>query len=556
VRRIDASVTPGESGLRAKMLKSQRQAANPVTAKERSNVFVRESTGLVKNVSMLDAIALNISNMSAGAALATIAYTMASIGDKINGVNLVDASLIAFVLSLPQIVVYTMMTRRLSRTGGDYIWVSRIYGGLFGSALGFMGYTVETLAYLALIALSAVFAIGSVGLFFYPASKTALGLALPGNLTGSTPYLQAVIGIVVFAILIAINIFRPRYGYRLVSVLAVVGVAALIVGILVLVGAGRSGVTSYMSSLGNSNLTYSAISSSYTGSSFNLADCIFILPFFAIFVYPWINAGPAVASEIKGARSIKWNVPIASFIVMVLVTTAFGAMYLAGGYSFITAALSNPTLVYDYSFNFWTLAMGAANNTAIAWFLGIGWIVWTMAILAYGIIVDSRYFFAQAFDRFLPERVAHISPKYGSPTVALTLQLIVTAILVAIGSVFYGGFQSLYAAVVASMIYFIFVGIAAVIYAVRNEKGSSKGILGICGALMAVVFLYITYQFFANPSIWGTAATAFGIPGYDFAYIYVVGSFLLGVALYLWSKSSHKKKGIDIDLAYKEIPPD
>ncbi len=267
---------------------------------------------------------------------------------------------------------------------------------------------------------------------------------------------------------------------------------------------------------------------------------------------------PARPSPLKSRdpRSIKWNVPIASFLVMVLVTSAFAAMYYAGGYQFVTAALSNPTLVFDYSFNFWTLAMGAVNNTAIAWFLGIGWIVWTMAVLAYGIIVDSRYFFAQAFDRFLPEKVAHISPKYGSPTVALTLQLIVTGALVAIGAVFYGGFQSLYAAVVASMIYFIFVGIAAVIYAMKNEKGSSQGILGLCGILMAGVFAYISYQFFTHPTIWGTGATALGIPGYDFAYIYVAGSFLLGLVLYLWSKNSHKSKGIDIDLAYKEIPPD
>ncbi|MDA4112607.1 MAG: hypothetical protein OK474_00985 [Thaumarchaeota archaeon] len=42
-------------------------------------VFVRQSTGLVKNVSLLDALTLNMGNMSAGAALATIGFTMASL---------------------------------------------------------------------------------------------------------------------------------------------------------------------------------------------------------------------------------------------------------------------------------------------------------------------------------------------------------------------------------------------------------------------------------------------------------------------------------------------
>ena len=41
-------------------------------------------------------------NMSAGAALATIGFTMASL-TSVAGVNLVYASIIAFLLSVPQI---------------------------------------------------------------------------------------------------------------------------------------------------------------------------------------------------------------------------------------------------------------------------------------------------------------------------------------------------------------------------------------------------------------------------------------------------------------------
>jgi len=38
-------------------------------------VFARQATGLVKNASFLDAISLNIGDMSAGAALAAIGFT-------------------------------------------------------------------------------------------------------------------------------------------------------------------------------------------------------------------------------------------------------------------------------------------------------------------------------------------------------------------------------------------------------------------------------------------------------------------------------------------------
>jgi amino acid transporter len=82
-------------------------------------MFVREATGLVKHVSFLDSVGLNISNMSAGAALGTIGFTMIAV--DVSGVNLCYGALIAFVLSIPEIVVYAMMSRRMPRTGGDYL---------------------------------------------------------------------------------------------------------------------------------------------------------------------------------------------------------------------------------------------------------------------------------------------------------------------------------------------------------------------------------------------------------------------------------------------------
>jgi hypothetical protein len=106
------------------------------------------------------------------------------------------------------------------------------------------------------------------------------------------------------------------------------------------------------------------------------------------------------------------------------------------------------------------------------------------------------------------------------------------------------------------MIYFVFIGITAIIHASKNEKGRIKGILTVCGALMSVVFAYITYQFLASPSVWGTATVINGIPGYDYAYAYVAGSFIVGVILYFGCKWYYGKRGVDVTLAYKEIPPE
>ena len=272
-----------------------------------------------------------------------------------------------------------------------------------------------------------------------------------------------------------------------------------------------------------------------------------MLPFFAIFVYPWLNAAPAVASEVKGKNALKWNVPIASVAVFLLVTTAFAVMYFVGGFEFINAGLANPALVDEYSFNFWTLAMGVSGNWIVSLFIGIGWILWNIAILAYGIIVISRYMFAQAFDRFLPARLAYVSPRWGSPVIAHLIDLVVTIFLIGGAAFLYGPLSALFGAVVASMIYFIVIGFSAVFFAMKNEKGTAKVTLVSAGVLMAVVFAYITYLFLASPNVWG---------GNAFAYGYVAVSFILGVVIYIASRTYHLKRGIDIALAYKEIPPE
>ena len=325
--------------------------------------FVRKASGLRRDVSFLDVVSLNCSNMSGGAALGIIGFTTVLLSST-SGVNLVYGSILAWILSIPEIIVYTMMTTRISRTGGDYVWVSRVYGGFFGGALSFMGYTLETMAYLALIALAAVVAIGSVGVSL--GYENMLSLALPGNIPGANLAGQFVIAAIVFAVLIAVNVLKPKLGYKIVAVAVIIAIVATFVGIFSLLAAGTTGVQNYMSFLNSigSNTTYTSVASSYSGPTFDFGATIFMLPFFAIFVYPWLNAGPAVASEIKGKGALRYNVFISSVVTLIVVTTAFASMYYAGGFNFINGALGNSNLVYNWSFNFWTLAMGVSSTPA------------------------------------------------------------------------------------------------------------------------------------------------------------------------------------------------
>jgi len=491
----------------------------------------------------LDAIAINVSYMSVGAALALVGFTMLAL-PTVSGVNLVYGSAIAALLAVPQMIVYTMMSRRISRTGGDYVWLSRSLGGFVGSTITFMGITVETMPYLALIALSAVFAIGTVGLSL--GFSGMLGLALPGNVAGANPSSQFMLATVMIVVLITVNIIKPRLGFKLISVFWIIGLVAITLAVVTLLSAGRTGVENYVNHLNIPNTTYNSLVDSYSGPSFDLNGTLLMMPYFALFTYPWFNAAPSVGSELKGHAS-RWNIPISLLIAFLAVTIPFASMYYAGGFEFTTAALSNPNLVIDHSFNFWSLAMGLSPNPTLSFIIGLGWIGLTVAILAFGVITISRYMLAQAFDRFLPEALAYVSPKYSSPVIAHLFDLAVTIIVLGLAAFLYGTISSLYGAVMASMIYFAFVGLGAVVYAIRRETGRSRVMLSAAGCMQVAVFGYLTYEFLAYPNIWGGNALAYG---------YIVVSFILGSIIYMISKRKSLRAGLRMDLAFKEIPPE
>ena len=542
-----------------------------------AGVFARDATGLVKNVSFIDSIALNLSNMSIGALLGLIGLSgllpMWFVGQDLTGVNLVYLAIIAFLVAVPQIVIYTVLTRRYPRAGGDYVFVSRNLGGFVGSVASFVGYTTETTAYLALIALSTVFAIGGVGLFFSSSSSFYTGLATPQGAypnAPASPSWQFAIGILIFAILIGINIVKPKAGYRLVSLLTIVGIIALLTAIGTYLAAGSTGVQNYINGVtGNGLFTNSSapsstfanvVAGSHTGgpggsTGFAWGPTIFLLPLIAAFVFPWLNAAPAVAGEIKGKSAVRWNVPISAGLAFIFLISSIGVMYWAGGQAFINGAFSTPAYVYGMpvGFNFWTLAMGLSGNSVVAAFIGLGWIFANLGILAYGIIVISRYLLAQSFDRFLPSTISDVNPRFGSPAKAFIISLVVTVFLVGYAAYNYttsslgAGTNPLFGAVLASMVYFMIVGAAAIVHAIKKESGITKPILALAGIGNILVFGFISYQFLSYQSMWS-------INGFTFGWL--IGCLLLGVVLFTGSYYYHKRRGVDIGLAYKEIPPE
>jgi len=514
---------------------------------DKRNVFVRESTGLVKNVSFLDALSLNLGSMEVGLALASIGYTMVLM-PSIAGINMIYASLIAAALVVPQVVVYHTFLSRIQRTGGDYVWASRAIGSV-GGVLSFGGVMMIQIAYSALTVLALVFAVGSVGVAL--GYTNFLPLALPGNI-GGNPALQFLIGGIIFVLLMLVNVFNPKAGFRFLSAAIVLGLIILALASGVLLASGHQGVVNYINSLNavgpnNSKITYSSLASSYSGPLFSLSGTLMFALFYIFYSYPWFaTAAPVAGSEFKGYSPSKYSIPLSFLMTFLFTTIPIAIMYYVGGFKFITMAFSNPTLVYNYSLNFWTLAMGVSNNSVLATIIGAGWILWDLALLAYLIISFSRYILAASFDRLLPARLSAVN-RYGSPWAALVLDLIISLTVAGLAAFFYGPFSSLYGIGDNNWIWFITVGIAATIFAAKRLSGNIKYVMGIAGILMTLVYIYVLYIFIEYPSTWG---------GNYLGYGYDISVFLAGGIIYLGMRQYYKRRNLDISFAFKEIPPE
>ena len=98
--------------------------ASATGASATSQLFVRRSTGLVREASAIDATIFNaVFSAPVGA---TLAWGVFFALTAFPGSDLVAATLWSFVLNVPILIMMALLASSMPKTGGDYVWVSRI----------------------------------------------------------------------------------------------------------------------------------------------------------------------------------------------------------------------------------------------------------------------------------------------------------------------------------------------------------------------------------------------------------------------------------------------
>jgi basic amino acid/polyamine antiporter, APA family len=533
-------------------------------------IFVRRSTGLVREASALDATIFNaVFSAPVGATLAIgVLWTLSAFP----GADPVWATIFAVVLNVPVLIMMALLASSMPRTGGDYVWVSRILSPPLAMISNFAAALSAMIGATFWARFFPVFALGPVlvglGVFFNNQTMIEWGTKFQ---TDNLWIFLGAFGMIVVITLILISGIKTTFRWQntfwvIASLGTFVAFIALLVGSSadfasnfnsvngqfgggtvddVIAGAGTSGVKP---ELGNFDATLPAI--------------------FAIMVFMmWNWWSVYLSGELKSAADRRRQL-----------TVMFGGLIWDGVFIVLGLILFFKVIPYDLA-----AALNTSGNTAYAipsgpWYQFLASLVQNTGILAVIILgsflfwslpamvgntfMPIRSVFAWAFDRLLPERFAEVNERTHSPVPAILLVMALVTAMLAWSVLSTDFFTWLALGVEAGVVCVVIVGIAAILFPSRrpdlyqaspaNVRWGGIPVLYIVGPLSILVMLFLTWLTVTYPglALAGNPDNLWQIPAFMGMIV------VIGLVLYFVAKAVRRGQGVDVDLVYRELPPE
>lgn len=524
------------------------------------SVFAREATGLVRALSAKDIFIWTIVFFPFFSSWVGNFWYTPSLVDNVNYYIALSLWLVLFCLIPP--FVWWMMTSVMPRSGGDYVFTSRSLHPSLGFAAS-LGVTFSV----------GLTAIGSAPLFAFALASTQLSTAgqVTGNsaasnlgnflnpfVTGSPENVVWVLGVVVLAVGALFAIVGTRFFNKVMWIIFAVGLLGLVIELPILLTTTKSAFDAAFATY-NTGGVQTVISTAeaapyYYVPGTTLAASVAAVPLL------FINFGPYylmynVAGEVKTARK--------SFLY-----GAWGAILLSAAMAFLLTFLLDRAIGLTFIEEY-TVASGyyapvvsallayVVPNLTVNVLLAIVLLVSNIGFGFLGFMFLSRPMLAWSFDRVLPSKLSLVSSRFASPVVAI----IATLVLAASGWTLelYG---SSYAGVILDSLLIKFVGwaivsIAAIVLPFRQKKlfeesGVNYKVGGLPVLSIAGLASFLVFAYFVVNSI---TTTVFYTPTTDQGAFLV---FLFGgaIAYYFLAAAYRKSRGIDLSVAFKELPPE
>jgi len=536
-------------------------------------VFLRRASGLVRDLSALDAFVANTT--ISGPIGLNICYAVFWALYALPGGDLITATAIATVLCITYVAVYALFSSVYPRSGGDYIFLSRS----LHPALGFM-VSLDFLFFEAIYFGLILFWFGQICVY---APLAVLGFAFNNQaLVGAASWTASTNGIVILGTLLIIVLglittVGTKFLFRLNDIFFVIGLVGVAIGVGGLALSSNADFIVHFNSVMNQ---YTGSSNSYqwfidtaksTGLSFpSIHDPSSTLGMIAIGISSvgWGFFSSFWAGEVKKADNAKrqlWIMigpTILNGILMIaglfVLFRVIGEEFLASVYWIWSTSPGKYPLPIPPFPNF--LMSILYGNPAIQFIVAVSFIFWPFVIMIPAMMLSTRYIFSWSFDRLTPAFFGKVSSKYHTPIYA-TLATCILFWLVLLAVAYR---PDLAFPIMSASTMYIFVGnvaltcITAIVFPwrrkeayeaspIRNMRVGGLPLISVAGVLAVIVCIFASYLYLSYPSL--------GLGPWQTAILMYIVAGVIALALYFVATQYRKRKGIPVELAFKEIPP-
>jgi amino acid transporter len=572
-------------------------------------LFTRQSSGLVRDVSVMNALFFNTAAfIGGGLGWYPVFYALAfvPIGTMAGFTTYGWAAIIVGAFCILLALIFASLTSIMPRSGGDYVFTSRIVPRV-GPFLGWLESWTLAFASLAIIAFEVpifvrnlqitgrIIGIGTGSQFFNDAN--AWFAEQPGYVTGLPGFIAALLVLAG----IALVVLQPtRRFHRIITWLAILGLIGgllmFVLGLLVITpDKFAANLPQYTGGVTVEQLEAAAAETFLTDQGLNLDPAVFSFVAGIVFLnYIGFQYSAYISGEIRG--NVRRGILIA-----VLGALAIGVFMNSVYTDFISNRLGvNGQIAWGASY--WggfadpPLPLGQPNSmplTAAIAEPGL-WPIWSLisvAVMLFPfllcpvyIIFLSRVQLAWSLDRQVPEWFGEVSERLRAPANAIVAALIVAGVLAALQNfpilkaIGLGALapsadplldgklnlvSTLWFSILAAGLTWIMPGVnALLIRFTRPDLAADAPYAGALPVLGVVwlVFTVILYWFaginpivttITSPSEEGTL-NYLNRTGITFTLIV----FVAGIVVYAIAAWWNRSRGVDRSLMYKQLPPD
>ena len=513
-----------------------------------SKVFAREATGLVRSLGWWDSFGVGFGGVVLGVAMTSFYYAIPS---TLPQANLVGSLFFLLIVLVPYLIVYTQLAFAMPRSGGDYIYVSR----LLHPAIGFMQSWLATF----IVTLNLPIFSDLVTSLYLPSFLTDLGY---GQIAAA--FSNLTVRFIVDSIIIIMSTLMMIIPLRRYTKVQTVLIVISLVSPFVMLGALLIGHDTFVSMWNAvSPMNYQGVldagkQAGYTTPQPDLTQTVMaapILGFYLLTIWPVQVDGElkdlkkSIFSGLLGAVMFSWIIFTAG-VVLYFSTVGFdfsNSLIALGSKSPVNPPLLNSLIGFVF------------HNPSISAAMDLGLIEASFVVIPQSILVVTRWIFAWSFDRVAPAKFAEVHPTYSTPYVSAIAVFIAGECLLVV-TLYTGVISVILNAALGSAISFVPALLAGMILPWRSKQifdaapSFTRAKIGgvpcitICGAIAGFGIIGYTAVLLLNPQL--------GFPVTPSSGAFMIGYMIVGIALYYVAKAYRKRQGLDISAAFREIPPE